>query len=371
MDTLTYIRFFYHHKIFYRKARYYKVFNFIGVKINKLIIHSVGNKVKENSIVLSQKCVDLSNESLHDILGNYFFRRFKDNRLYHFSHETNLTFNEIYQYVKAIFDDLNSFEVNSQNIAKHLYEASKHPNIKTGELCVAYIKGAVLNEVEYDAIGIFKSESKDPFLKIKDNKNDLTVDWEQGIDTNKLDKGCIVFNNQVEKGYKVLLVDSGSSLDTKYWKEDFLGIQISNNDFNKTKILVEACKEFVKKDYNGDKLDKITLLNNAVEYIETTPRIDLDTFTSRITKDLEHSSKLKEFINDFAEKKECKDIITFSTDNYAVQNIKKSIRNFIKLDTDIEIKIKSSTEDNNKYLERGYDEEKNMYFYKLYFNEEK
>lgn len=346
------------------------MFDFTGANINKLIIHGVGNKLKEDGIVLSNQCVNVIGDSLYNLLGKYFFQRFKDNGLYSFSHETGLGFNEVYQYVKSIFDDLSCFEVSSQNIAKHLYEASTHPNIKTGELCVVYIKGALLNESVYDAVGIFKSESKEPFLRINGDGNTFTVDWEQGIDTNKLDKGCIVFNHQMEKGYNVLILDSSSSIDTKYWVEDFLGIQKNNNDFHKTKVLVDACKEYIKKDFVGEKADKVVMLNNVVEYIKSNPCLELNDFTSHVAKKIQRSEELKEYITDYAEKKECPNIGSFSIDQSAMKSIKRSINNLIKLDTDIEIKIKLSSEEDTQYLEKGYDNEKQMYFYKIYFNEE-
>jgi hypothetical protein len=347
------------------------VFDFTGANIDKLIIHGVGNKLKEDALILSQQCINISSDSLYSLLGKYFFQRFKDNGLFSFGHETDLGFNEIYQYVKSIFDDSKSFEINSQNIAKHLYEVSTHPNIKTGELFIAYIKGIVLNESTYDAIGIFKTENKEAFLKINNDTNTYTVNWEQGIDTNKLDKGCIVFNHQKEKGYNILIVDSGSNIDTKYWIEDFLGIKKNSNEFHKTKILVDACKEFIKKDFVGEKTDKAVMLNNVVQYINSNSDLDLDEFTYSVAEKAQCSEALRGYIKNYAEKKECSNIENFSVDQSAVKSIKRSIKNLITLDNDIEIKIKPSSRKDKQYLEKGFDDKKQMYFYKIYFNEEK
>lgn len=347
------------------------MFNFINANIIKLIIHGVGNKLKEDELVLSRQCTVLSGESLYKLLGKYFFQRFKDNGLYNFGHESNLDFNEIYQYAKSIFYDLNSFENISCNIAKHLYEVSTHPNIKAGELCVAYIKGGLLNGVEYDAIGIFKSETKEAFLKINNNMDWYSVDWERGIDTNKLDKGCIIFNHQMDMGFNVLLIDSGSSVETKYWIEDFLSIERNSNEFQKTKILVDACKGFIRKNYSGTNTNKVIMLDNVIGYINSNPSLDLDSFTSNVAEQAQCSNALRDYIISYAEKKDCTDIDSFPIDQSAVKSIKKTIKNLITLDTDIEIKIKPSSKKDKQYLERGYDDDKKMYFYKIYFNEEK
>src|SRR5690625_7082723 len=69
-----------------------------------------------------------------------------------------------------------------------------------------------------DAIGIFKSEIKQDFLQFEENNNQLTAMLQQGVNLNKLDKGCLIFNTKVEASeegeetsYKVLSVDSNRS----------------------------------------------------------------------------------------------------------------------------------------------------------------
>jgi hypothetical protein len=63
---------------------------------------------------------------------------------------------------------------------------------------------------------------------------------------------------------------------------------------------------------------------------------------------------------------------SFSISNPAVKSIKRKIKNLIKLDTDIEIKVKapSAEASETSYIERGYDELKGMHYYKVFFNEE-
>ena len=62
----------------------------------------------------------------------------------------------------------------------------------------------------------------------------------------------------------------------------------------------------------------------------------------------------------------------FAISSPAVKSIKRKFKNLIKLDTDIEIKVKAATPDSGEaaFIERGYDETKGMHFYKVFFNEE-
>ena len=45
-----------------------------------------------------------------------------------------------------------------------------------------------------DAIGVFKSEVQTDFLQFEEKESNLEMILQQGINLNKLDKGCIIFN---------------------------------------------------------------------------------------------------------------------------------------------------------------------------------
>jgi len=62
---------------------------------------------------------------------------------------------------------------------------------------------------------------------------------------------------------------------------------------------------------------------------------------------------------------------TFDISPVVLKKQKQQIKNFIKLDTNIQIKLDFRNPDSSKqFLEKGFDEEKDMYYYKVYFNEE-
>lgn len=83
--------------------------------------------------------------------------------------------NEIYNYVKHIFDNSDQFYEQSVNIAKHLYEVSVHPNIKAGELCIVYLQNCIIDDNVTDAVGIYKSESKDYYLQVNSTEMDMIL----------------------------------------------------------------------------------------------------------------------------------------------------------------------------------------------------
>ena len=61
----------------------------------------------------------------------------------------------------------------------------------------------------------------------------------------------------------------------------------------------------------------------------------------------------------------------FDVSEIALKKQKQKIKTEIKLDTNIQIKLDVDAPDASaEYLERGYDNEKKMHFYKVFFNEE-
>jgi hypothetical protein len=101
--------------------------------------------------------------------------------------------NPLYQYVGQIFDSSNLFHPNSINIAKHLYELSIHPNIKNGDLFVVYFPKINLDNTDVEAVGIFKSENQQSFLKVEEQGTDFSIFYANGINIDKLDKGCLIY----------------------------------------------------------------------------------------------------------------------------------------------------------------------------------
>lgn len=59
-----------------------------------------------------------------------------------------------------------------------------------------------------DAVGLFKSENKDTFLKVYPSGDGFEIESQQGVNINKLDKGALIFNTDKENGYIVAIVDN-------------------------------------------------------------------------------------------------------------------------------------------------------------------
>jgi len=347
--------------------------DFSQSKIKYLIIHEIGNKLRDEKVFLSQTLQEIDND-LESLLLNYFLKSFlvqKD--FYQFNHNSDLTLNEINSYSKSIFDAKDKFVFieTSQNIAKHLYEYSLHPKIVKGELIIVQISNIHYEDDMIDVIGIFKSENKDSFLKVLKDKDTITMKDDTGINIAKLEKGCLVLNANQDNGYIVLNIDNNHQ-NTEYWTNKFLNIKSIRNESHKTKEIMNLCKSFsgdvLSSEYDMD--TKFTFNNNYINYFEDNEFYNVDDFTDNLFKDDKmksdffdyHKVHEKSFDFDIYEK--------FELSQNDIKKEKNKVKNILKLDTNLELKVLLDKDSGTKNIEKGFDDEKGMYFYKIYFNEE-
>ena len=162
--------------------------------IEKMVVHRVGNKTNNEPLKISPAPFLIHGE-IGGVLLKYFTSNFKSPQTYHLFSEVGVEHNLVYQCVRDIFADKNELYSQSVKLAQSLYEVSEHPNIKSGELYITYLSQCFIDGDLVDAIGIFKSENKETYLKVFPKGEGFEIESESGININKLDKGCIIFNN--------------------------------------------------------------------------------------------------------------------------------------------------------------------------------
>ena len=223
-----------------------------------------------------------------------------------------------------------------------------------------------------DAIGIFKSEIKDDFIELDENEDHLEMILQHGINLKTLDKGCLIFNYKKEEGYKVLSIDS-NRYDTRYWLEHFLSVDAFEDENFITKKYLKFCQEFAKDVVfpAEDKKEEVMFMNRAVNYFAKNDEFNEEDFLTEVLDNPDLIPEFKNYKVDKGEKWSIEDVSTFSISNSAVTDARKKIKNVINLDTNIQIKLDFiNPESAEKFIEKGWDEEKQMYYYLVYFNKE-
>lgn len=337
------------------------------IRIKSCIVHQVGNKSADNGLLLSNEAITLD-EDTGKILEKYILGQVTTDGYYQFWHESELELNELYAYAKRCFDDNENFVEVSKLIAKHLYGCSTHPKIKIGELCVVLFRNVIVDGVTCEAIGIFKSENKDVFLKMVSKGNRTEIFTETGVNINKLDKAAIIFNTQAKNGYWVTVIDrTNKATEAKYWTDDFLRVRPCNNSYNQTENLIAMTRSFVSHlPEKGNKSEKALMVQRSMEAVKASS-VKIDEYSLEVFKDEDVARQFSEYIRKKSEDD------SFGLDNeirispLAVKKKKITTLTTVKLDGNFDIKIHGG----EQLIEQGYDEEKGMRYYKLYYSEER
>ena len=348
--------------------------SYIDCKLNHLSIHHSGNKLLDEKYRLSANPFSVQDETLNQLLLDYFLRPFeKVNEVYRLSHPSNdLQLNEVYHFAEMIFTDPGEFHEHSKQITRHLYDVSNHPRIKSGEVYIAGFKDVQIEGELFDAIGIFKSESKETYLKVYPDEEGYQVDYEQeAINIKKLDKGCLIFNTEKEEGYKVAVIDNtNKGSDTVYWIDEFLKLIVRNDNYNQTYNAMGIYKSFVteKMDelYDINKAQKIDMLNRSMNYFKEKEAFDIDEFSNEVIGDPKGINSFKEYKQHYEKEYETEIGDTFSISPQAIKKQNRNYKSVLKLDRNFHIYIHG----NNELITKGFDEKMNMNYYKVYFREE-
>jgi hypothetical protein len=335
-----------------------------------LALHRVGNKQADEGILLSHAVLEV-NDVVRPLLLQYFLSHFTSEDFYHLSHPSDINLNEVFNFASIIFDHPNRLFEQSVNLAQHLYHHSTHPKIRGGEFYVAHLTGLLFEDQIVDALGIFKSESKETYLKILPVTGSFEIGHDSGINISKLDKGCLIFNTGRSEGFIVAIVDTQSKgTEAQYWRDDFLQLRPRSDNFYKTKAVMDLCKKFVSEklpqEFEVSRADQVDLLNRSMKFLKENEAFEMEEFTGQVLHSQAIISSFSEFKHQVSDENNFEIPENFQISGNALKKQARFMKSVIKLDKNFHIYIHGE----KQMVEKGFDEQRQMNYYKLFFKEE-
>jgi hypothetical protein len=355
---------------------------FTSASATGLVLAKVGHPQRSEPLETSKDVFKVAEED-QEALTALFLKPFKSLAAHRFSHPSSLDQHEMNVCARAIFADPATLHAKGCEIARRLYAKSNHPNIKSGDLCISLVEGVDVDGQLMQGICILKSESVVPFLSISTRDGDLHLHTEQGINPEKIDKGCLILNHLPEKGYYVLTFDR-SGTDSRFWVRDFLGVLpvtdpsfLTKNYANMAVAFMEQEKK-AKKPAVADAADdappweEVGKANEAIAFFEERETFSLREFEDEVLKTPEAKERFARQRSQLEEEQGHRLEESFSISKKDVNQAKrKAIRSVMKLDTGVDIRLKpAALAKAESVLEHGFDENKKMKFIKVFFNED-
>lgn len=343
------------------------MFNLELSRATNLVVHYIGNKLKDGELSLSEDESGID-EPTRRILWQYIVSSFKAPDFHRFTHPSELPMNPVLNYAQKVFDQPDELIPASQSLAKLLYDASQHPQVKSGELLVIYFPRLVFGQQDAPAIGLFKSEKKHPFLFTESQEGHIDLYSYQGIDPSKVDKAAIIFDTDREDGHVILAVDNaGKGEEARFWFDSFLKIERRSTEFSKTSAVIDMTRSFLEHDLSSgeetDQTRRIAILQNSKEYFKENDHFDMKHYAEEVLEDKSLADRFREYTK-ITDRYDLDVEESFDISPEAVRKKQTVFRSVLKLDKNFHIYVHG---DRSK-IERGVDNGRK--FYKLYFDEE-
>lgn len=348
---------------------------FEDARIEGLVLAKVGNPSRDEPLQTSKQVFEVDDED-QALLSGIFTRPFRNLQGHRFQHHSSLEKHEMNQAAKTVFADAGTLLEQGQAIAARLYSKSNHPNIKSGDLCVAMVEGVKFEGEAKRALCILKSESVTPFLSIATKDGDLELHTEQGIHPEKIDKGCLILEHFEEKGFYVLTFDRAGN-ESRFWVRDFLGVVPIADDNLFSKRVAEMAVAAVageSKAAEGDdsppwEVNKAA--NEALSYFDGKKKFSLQEFEEQALRTPEAKAKFAAERKKLEEEEGVKLDEEFAISKREVSKARKLMKSVMKFDTGVEVRLKPKVAaDPHGVIEHGHDRERDMRYVKIYYRKD-
>ena len=337
-----------------------------GSRLSHLAVHYVGNPVKEEGLRLSAGETGLDEATL-TVLWEYLTKAFREPEYYQFWHPTELALNPVYDVTQRLWQGQMPFMEASQKLARLLYNASQHPQVRSGELLVVSLENVRVEAYEGPALALFKSEEKQPFLFTEEAEGNIELYSYRGISPGKVDKACLILQQDEEAGYQVLCVDhrqKGS--ETQFWFDRFLQLERRHTAYSQTSELVSLTKQFVEEDLEQEapleKDEAIRFMQRSRSYLEEQETYEAESYGQQVFEDPQVADRFRAYV---AERLPGEEAEGFAISEEALKRKQKVFKSVIKLDKNFHIYVHGD----RRLIEKGVDEQGRAY-YKLYYEEE-
>lgn len=343
--------------------------DFTRAQLSHFIIHYVGNKGLGEELTMSEKVFEFKDDFVKETLLRYLLTPFKTDIYHQFKGKLDVSLASVGNVTEDLFSTRRDFVKLSQDAAQHLYNQSMHPKVKGGEFYVCFFKDAVVDGELCDAVGYFKTENKETYLKVYQHVDDFEIDCDNGININKLDKGCIVFNSDKPNGYKMSIIDTNNKIAecALYWEEDFLNAKLKPNAYYHTKNFIDTsrgfCEEILTEGNSVEKQDQMMMLNKSTSFFKDKDKFNLEQFEKEVLVQPEIIEAFKDYRTEFNRRMDLTAVDDFDVSPTAVKKNQKYMKSVVKLDKNFHIYIHSR----HDYVEKGYDDEKGLKYFKLYY----
>ncbi|MCX8080034.1 MAG: nucleoid-associated protein [Bacteroidia bacterium] len=346
--------------------------DFIDARVEEVFVHFSGNFAKGRPPEFELEPVRLEDPLVNDFFISWLSRPYKTDQTFKFRNTGSSRRHIVMDLCIKYFKKKNSLHVFSREITEHIHRQMCSAEIPEGEVLVCEVSQIRWMGQSYRAIAILKVDNKNPFLVLGRDQNKPSLEAWYGLYLKKPCKSALVFYDEVMKDFFVMLHD-----DTRYdgpaggyWGADVMDVEpMEGNYFFTDRFLKMAKKygdEVLNEDNQIDPLDKNIFLHRNLEYFKNHATYEPKTYEQEVLPVKELRDSFHEFARSEDPDWDKFAVRDFDVSGFALKKNQRFFKSVIKLDSNFHIYAHGRYD----LVEKGFDEEKGMKYYKLYYETE-
>lgn len=212
-------------------------------------------------------------------------------------------------------------------------------------------------------------DEKDDFFNIENSENKLSLKLKEGFSPNAISKLALVLQAD-DISYKVLLPEAKlKGFEGRTWKDDFLQLKMTQDDFSYTTDYIKLTSKFIKdrvpiEEVLG-KQKEVEMLNKTNDYFRENDVFEEETFKKKVFNNNELIEAFDDYKVKWQEKNNKQLNREFEVSDEAWLSNQKVFKSVIKLDKNFHVYVHGD----HKKIVKGEDEDGRKY-YKLYYENE-
>ena len=339
--------------------------NLSEINIQQIGIHYLNKELEK--VVISEQPVTPSDNNMVKKLVKGLYHRFSLEVPFEFSNLRTEDSNRASNLIRQKFNSQVSFQEISVELASLYLDSYETENMKSGYLILLDLTNIMINEVSCSGLGILRSHEAEEFISPKQLNQFIDIDVLQGISLKNLEINCLIVREENTKTDQVFFKNPSLEFKNNFFMDQYLSVVPVINEYHQTQGQINIYKSFVENELNLDsKIEKFDKINDSMQFLNQHDNFQISDFEEEVIKDPETIDSFKEFRQNFSDENDIELSDDFIISKNAVKNNTRYVRNVIKLDKNFHVYVHG----NRQNIVKGYDEEKDLYYYQIYFKEE-
>jgi hypothetical protein len=216
------------------------------------------------------------------------------------------------------------------------------------------------------AIGFYFGREKGNFLGFSNGEPAVF----QGLPMKKPEYGCLILPDPTD-GFQVYILEPGKAegVGTSWSNFLFPFFQYADDAFHARqffKMVKNFSEDVLIKEQNQPKEKQIAFLSESLDFASENKGVNLNSFKNEVIKEASIKDAFEDYQQKYSEGRRWNPPDQFAMTEKVQDQAKKFVRSVIKLDKNFHLYVHGRRD----RIEQGYDEEKRMNFYKLWYESE-